>query len=495
MKKITLIFFTLIFSFSLIYSGRNNIRTRSAGSNRAAHRNARVAANAPNTGNLFGNFNPDDPQGNQEEQRVGYTLKQIIKKILRISPLMEASRSSEEIYRMKLKQIKAERNPSISASAFLMPMPEIPTPGIGQKWYNVINFNKWGLGSRFSFTLSFPLYTFGRIPAGLQAARNGIRVQQIERRDTRMKLVEEIKKYYYGYLLAVSIKEFILKTVMSKLESSIEKTKEKYRDGRAKKSDIYRLNIFHLQLQAAELELKKNIKLAKEAFKTFLEIPANREFKIKEDMIVENNFTLKPLKTYIKMAFQNNPDYRKALYGLAARRALYEYKRAELNPVLYFGFTTSYTGRFPGFQSVFDISGIQGDDFNIYMGFGLSFSRHIGKTKFVALEARAEYRKLEAQVKFLKMELPIKIKKAYYDLKDAKIKLDLALKAYLNGKKWMFHTYKLYKIGTGDATDLEDGFSRYANTRKDYFTAIYNYNMKIAELSRLVGRELLNMRY
>jgi outer membrane protein TolC len=98
-------------------------------------------------------------------------------------------------------------------------------------------------------------------------------------------------------------------------------------------------------------------------------------------------------------------------------------------------------------------------------------------------------------VKTLEKKLPLDVKSAYLEVKTTKEKLKIAEEAYLNGKRWMLYNYKMYMIDSATTDELSAGFSQYAHTRNAYFQAIYNYNLSIANLSKLVGVELTNLRY
>ena len=56
-------------------------------------------------------------------------------------------------------------------------------------------------------------------------------------------------------------------------------------------------------------------------------------------------------------------------------------------------------------------------------------------------------------------------------------------------------TVSNYDLGIGDADELFDAFGSYTETSSDYFRAVHDYNVAVAELSRAVGEELLDLDY
>ena len=483
MKKfLTAILFIFIL-FSISYGATPANRTNNANS---------TAAETPPDDSFIPDLNT--PQQTQEnDELAGYSLSSIIKKIIRVSPLLNANRSAEDIYKAKIKQIQAERDPTLSFETILLPIPNIPTAVAGQTWLDTINFKRWGLAHRTSFTLSLPLYTFGRTDNALTAARSGLRMEQITSASARTNLVVEIKKYYYGYLLAYSMKEYILKTVMEKLNSSLSKAEKNYKQGKGKKTDLYSLNIMKLMLQGQELEINKNLTLAQRAFKIFMEIPEDHAFKIREDIIVETPFVLRPVEDYIEMAYRNNDNYQKLQHGLVARGALMDYQRVQNNPVLFIALQAYYQSRI----TRIDVSGVfdNADSFRVFLGLGLRWGNNLTKQRHIISEAQAEYNKLESEYKAYKQKLPLDVRSAYMEVKTAKEKMKLAEEAFLNGKKWMLHSYRMYMIDSANTDELTAGFNQYAQTRRAYFQSIFDFNMAIANLSRLIGVELSPVRY
>jgi outer membrane protein TolC len=134
---------------------------------------------------------------------------------------------------------------------------------------------------------------------------------------------------------------------MSRLNSAIEKAEKNLKIGKAKKSEIYNLNSLKFNLQIQEIDLLKNIDIANTAFKSFLEIPEDKEFKIKDEIIGPKEFILLPLENYTQLALKNNEQYQRAKHGLNARKALVEYQKVQNNPILFFGFNASYQGKIP----------------------------------------------------------------------------------------------------------------------------------------------------
>ncbi len=438
---------------------------------------AKTAA-PPDTGGLFTNFDPNKKVTLQKKK--GFSLKQILKRVLRSAPILKSSKASEQIYKAKIRQIKSERNPELSFYAGGFPAPHAPSA------WNV-DFKKWGFAGTTSLSINIPLYTFGRIPKGLKAAKSGLKVQQISTTSTKADLIYEIKKYYYGYLYAMSIKKYIMETVMEKLDKSLDKTEKDYKKGKVQKSSLYSLRIMKMDLLANQATLDKNLAVAKAAFKSFLDIPSNKKFQLQQDKINEKIIKLKPVDYYIKLAFRNNYQYRKAVFGLAAKKALFEYEKTKLNPILFAIIRASAAGS----TNNIDTSWLMDNSsFSFFMGIGISYSTKFGKQDNIIDEKRADMVKLDEQIKMLKKKLPIDVKSAYLSVKEMEKKLRYRENAFLNGKRWMLHTYKMFMIDSASASDIRSGLSSYASTRKAYFNAIYNYYLAIANLSKLVGKDI-----
>lgn len=487
--------------------GRNRRRTVR---NRRTN-NRRI--NRRNTRNTRTRQNPQPPRASTEEEpppdidsilnnnntneavevRRGYTLSRLIKKVLKLSPHQIISRASEDVYKAKIKQIMGERDPIFTVQSIFLPAPEY-VDNSARAWHENISFKRWALANKTSFNITLPLYTFGRTDRGIEGYTSRLELERISSKERKAQLVYEIKKYYYGYLYALSAKEYILATVLKKLTDALKKTEDRYKKGKAKKTDLYRLRILKMRLKHQEAQLISGISATTAAFRSFLELRPNEKLRIKEDFIYEENVNILPYKTYLQLAFRYNYRYRKARYGLIARKAQLAYKKAASNPILFFTMNVDMRGKLFGPA---DISGVTDNSYQIlpFFGIGIRWKTNFTKNKYLVAEADAEYRKLEGQVRLLKKAIPLQVKKAYLDLKTASKKLKFMSKAFLNGKKWMFHAFKMYMIGSASSTALSDGLTNYASTRNAYFNAMYQYNLAIANLSKIIGKELTGLRY
>ncbi len=463
--KRSLIFIVLVFICVSVFSAQK----KKSGADSGPPKNSR---------GLFTGFNGTQGDPNSEK-KTGYTLKKILLKVLNQAPILASAKAAEAAYRAKIKQIKAERNPTLSITAGGSPIFHAPSS-------SEIDMTKWGVAGSASLSLNIPLYTFGRIPKALKAARSGLKVQRINTTSARDDLIFEIKKYYYGYLYAISIKKYIIEIAMSKVDKALDKTEKDYKKGKIKKKSLYSLRIMKMNLLSIQASIDKNIDIAETAFKTFLGIPAKGIFKVQDDKIIDKDVVLKPLNYYIKLAFRKNTQYRKAIYGLAARQALYEYEKTKLNPI----FVAIMRASASGYTENIDASWIISNDVSFYIGFGIRYSTQFGKQGHVIDEKKALFVELAEKVKMLKKKLPIDVKKAYLDVIEARKVMEYRRKAFLSGKRWMMHTYRMFLFESATSDELRSGLNAYINTRRSYFGSIYNYYITIAELSKIVGTKI-----
>lgn len=115
--------------------------------------------------------------------------------------------------------------------------------------------NRWGPGGEVAIQAGIPIYTFGKIRGGKNAARAGIKSAEHERDKTLNRVVFDVRRAYYGVQLSLD-----LQTMVSEAKDKLRKTVDKLRarldadDPRAKQSDYFRLAAALSEVESRESE-------------------------------------------------------------------------------------------------------------------------------------------------------------------------------------------------------------------------------------------------
>ena len=86
--------------------------------------------------------------------------------------------------------------------------------------------------------------------------------------------------------------------------------------------------------------------------------------------------------------------------------------------------------------------------------------------------------------------MPLKVEKSYLDYIEAKKKADELEKTYKSSKKLFNSTATGIALGLTPAKEIIESYTLKAQIYQQFVEAVYNYEMKLADLSLEVGIEL-----
>jgi outer membrane protein TolC len=121
----------------------------------------------------------------------------------------------------------------------------------------------------------------------------------------------------------------------------------------------------------------------------------------------------------------------------------------------------------------------------VAVGAKFDFAPRTLSAKAAAL--RAEVAKLKEKEKFARDGIELQVKNAWQNAKEAKDNIDSAKRGLDAAERWVMGAGLVYGIGTGEAKDALEGLAAKAKSEKDYYQAIYDYNMALADLAKACG--------
>lgn len=405
------------------------------------------------------------------------------------NPQIKEAREGVGFARGRAKEALGARWPRLDLATYLAPVPAIS----GDVTADRIDWSRWG---PYAFGLvegGLPLYTFGRIPAYLAAAQSGVEVAEGEVKQKREEIGLEVKRMYYSALLAQTLLDLI-EGVHKDVAEAESKASEEYQKGTGK---VTRADLGKIQVALAEVEkyhhaAVRGTALAGAALRFYLGLPKGTTVPLAADRIEPESVDLKPLPDYQALALQNRGEWRQMQSGLRARQKLVEAKRSEFLPVMVLGGRMAY-GYSPLVQdqpSIFSY-----DPFNFRLGgvgLGLKWDFQPGSTRGKVAQEEAERRKLVEKEPFAREGIQMQVAKAYEEAKEARDNADSYRRGMKAAKAWLGSTVLGHSVGTAQAADALEAYAAYAKTRKDYYEAVFQYNLALAELSKAVGAEVLS---
>jgi len=355
-----------------------------------------------------------------------------------------------------------------------------------------------GLGpfTRLDLEIKLPIYTFGKISAGKDAAMSGLETEEAKRTGRENEVIRDVKELYFGLLLSRQLAE-VLEGISSNLEEAIERVTERIEAGDESISqrDVLELRVGYAKLAQGAREVATNRQLARAGLMRAIDLEPNAPFDTADDRLEPATVDLKPLPQYVEELFENRPEWERLQAGIHAKQAQVVMAKSDYFPVFFLAGGVRYARA----QNRRDQENpFVLDDFNYFTPggvLGLHWSLNFGTTRINVETAAAELAKLRVQEYAARRGLPLEAAKAYAEIDQARDTMRLAGDGRKAGRALLATSTSSFMVGVGNARDLFLGLGAYADSANDYYRAVFDYNMALADLSKAIGVEVTALSY
>lgn len=333
--------------------------------------------------------------------------------------------------------------------------------------------------------LKIPLFAFNR-QADLQKAADGnMKVKELDVKKKQLLIIKKMKEYYYGFQYAASLNDFAGSTLKD-LDGVLHDLQES-KNKKNSSEDLTKLTLFRSLAQVKKYEIEKGMAQGILGLK-FITQEAGP--KIEQDWIEFNQRTLPSLETLLGELGNSNIDLQRAHLGVDAKNAYLSSEKKSQLPV--FGIFSSFDFRHTA-KSTQQASKFAYDPYNrsdLSVGIGLIWDIDFGVKSSNVSAARIDLESIKVQQAFAVKNLPIQIEKIYLDLKEAELKALELEKSYKSSKKLLNNIASGVAMGITPAKDIIESYTLKASIYQQFVESVYNYEMRLAELSYEMGVEL-----
>lgn len=413
-----------------------------------------------------------------------YTLSQCARYASANSPEIKETALASENYRAGAAEARAARSPKFGFITYAAPAYKVS--GGADYYHN--DYSEWGYYYHAKVEARMPLWTWGKIDSYIAAAESGIRVAEAEAAQKRGDVVYDVKKYYYSLLLARRLKTTV-DEVMDTLLEAIEKADALYQagTGEVKRSDLEMLKIYLAEAENHRREAAKGIVLARLALMHKMGMAESPGFDIADTKLVPEKGELLPAAEYIAKAFDNRPEWKMLMNGMEARRQLINAEKADRRPLIFLAGEAAYNN-----SPVRDDQKNPWlyDPYNSFTGgvaIGAKFDLAPAAVNARIASKQADLDKLKEKEKFARGGIALQVRNAWETATAARGNIESSRRALDAAQRWVTAAALVYALGTATAEDALKGLAAKAKAEKDYFQAIFDYNMARADLSRSCG--------
>lgn len=417
-------------------------------------------------------------------------LQGCISAALQSAPELGEAQADIQLTSSKLEQAKAHRYPQLEVMSLFGPAPSARREDIAPvvKTDKAFSVRELTWFASTDLLVTQPLWTFGKISENMKAARHGIEVDKAKKQQKANEIALEVKKYYYGYLLAKEIQN-----VLSELQLYMTQGKEKINQLIANESpagdemDLFKIDAYAGEINNYMEAALKGERLALAALKARLGlgqhvdvIPADAQLTIESRELPDQAAT-------VAKAREQRPEFRQLAEGLQARTALVDAAKAGYYPDIFLAGMLSWAYaddrdriKNPYFSDRFQ---------HTYGGVALGLKWHLdfGITASKVAGEQAQLNRLEHTKNFAEAFIPVQVQKALLEMKEAENVVSSSFIAYRSAKKWGAAALANFDFGIGNPRDIFDAVGVYGKMKAAHYQAIHDFNMARANLDYAIG--------
>ena len=419
-------------------------------------------------------------------------LDECIRTALKAAPEIGEAQADLALTMTKLQEAKSYRYPQIDIMTLFGPAPGAKREDISPEVKTDVSFSKNNL-TWFTSTdllITQPLWTFGKISENMKAAGHGIEVDKAKKQQKAHEVALEVKKYYYGVLLARE-----MKGVLSELQEYMASGKKKVREliehevPSGDEMDLYKIDAYAGAVNKFMEEALKGERLALAALKARMGLGDTIEIEVATERLVMDSDPESDIETFIERSRLQRPEFRQLKEGLAARSALVDAAKANYYPDIFLAGVLSWA--YADKRDRIDNPYISDRFQHAYGGLALGLKWHLdfGIIGAKVAAEQAQLNRLQSTSSYAEAFIPLQIRKAWLEMKEAEKVVTITKDAFTSAKKWGAAALANFDFGIGNPKDVFDAVEVYGKMRADHYQAIYNYKIAKANLEYAVGEQ------
>jgi len=421
-----------------------------------------------------------------------YKLDELLAMAKRSSPGMAASASQTAQIEAQLSEAKRSWMPTGELVSLVAPVPEIlcnpDTLNCISTNHSEASLNLKGVFTRTEVKLVQPIYTFGKISAGIDAAQAGIAASRSREAGVAADVELNVRKAYWGAKLAREILATIKDgmTYLDQAKSQVEKNLSTG-TGNSTVVDRHRLDAMRADVDGRVLEAEKLLATALGGLRALLGPEAPADLDVDADPLEAPNVPHRPLSQYEEQARLSRPEVQALNFLVNSKRALADLERRKQYPdvVLIGTATYAYASSIDNPHNAF-----YSDPFNTATA-GLAAALRVPLDLGVR-NARSHRVQAEADEAFQRRRealggIAFEVARAHAELVEAQKRLEVTQRGEKAGKRWITTVAQNFSAGLAETKDFADALVAFFGFRVKVLQATFDANLAAANLSRAVG--------
>lgn len=328
-----------------------------------------------------------------------------------------------------------------------------------------------------------PLWTFGKIENLWDAAEANVKVQAADVEKERDLVRLDVRKAYYGLLLARDGK-LLLADVKKQLDDAEKSMADKVKAGDGDQLDLFKLQTFtgEVDVRAAEADKYVDVALAGLRFYTGV-----ADFDVPDVALAPPTHKLLAVEDYLAAAVKFRPELAQARAGVEAREAQVRMAESGFYPNIGLGLSLGI-GVAPEIDDQTNPFAYDPANFFNY-GAALVFEWNLDFVPQLARlnQAKSTLAEMHAIKHLADSGIEAEIRVAHAEVADWEKRRAAFAKSTAAAKRWIVYVQQGIDVGTVEDKELLDAAKAYALSRFSTMNATMELDLALAKLAQVTG--------
>jgi outer membrane protein TolC len=333
----------------------------------------------------------------------------------------------------------------------------------------------------YSLSLNFglPLYAGGRLMSGYRTANLNLESTRESIRQTRQETVYNVKKAFYGYLLARKLVE-VSEEALDLAEKHHKNVQQLYDVGMASKFDLLRSEVAAANLKPQVIRARNGLNTAELGLKTLLGLDLKQAIEVKGELSYKA--VEAEVDANVAKALTMRPELSQLNYQKLMASEMLKIARAAYLPTLAVG------GQYNYWSNALNLGGKSWDSyytFTLVLSVPI-FNGFVNQAKVGAAEA--VLKQLEFTQKGMQGKVKLDVQTSILDLRQARESLQSQEKNVEEAVESVRIAELNFQEGLATNLDVSSVRVALSEARTNYTQALFDYAVALAALEKAVGQ-------
>lgn len=324
-------------------------------------------------------------------------------------------------------------------------------------------------------TLSYPLYTGGRVEGLVNQAKIGLTVADLNVIKTRQQVKLDATTSYFNVLQTRNLVTLNQESV-DRLAAHLKNVEMQYNEGTVAKPDVLRSEVELADAQQNLIKAQNNYDVSIATLNNVLALPLKTSILLKDDL--QHQPYTQALDDCLNFAIASRPEALQAEKNIAIAKA---------------GIKIAHSGKMPtvtlaGSEDWYDTAhpGDKNNNWSVSLvvGFNLFDS---GLTNAKILQAEASLQKTYDQQRQTIDAIQLELLQSYLGLREAEKRIETSQVAVAKAEDDYKISLVRYSAGVGTNLNVLDSQVALTQAKTNYTQALYDYNASKAKLEKAMG--------